>query len=155
MVTIKSGENALLRFTVKNEAGAIIPTSAIASFSVALVYQPCGCDGSVDDEEILGTWTYIAPSEYSTGMQSAGDGIFEIEVLPSQTSKPGILTAIVTVHFLDAAFFVTGSEVLVTIHEDALEILEVPSTVIKEIQFFISDDDFTGIADDDGTLISA
>lgn len=151
MTTIDEGENAILRFTVRDDQGVIIPTAEISSFSISLVYQED--DGTWGD--ILGTWTFTSPSDYTPGIQSDGDGIFEVEVLPSQTGTPGILSAVTTIGFVDPDFFITGSEVLVTTTEDVLEILDVPSIGFTENQFFLADDDGAGIADDDGTLIAA
>lgn len=129
MTTIDAGENVKLVFSNKTSLGVIIPTSEIASFSVTLVYQPCGCGGPDEDGSVLGTWTFTSPDTYSAGMQSGGDGIFEIEVLTSQTTVPGILSAVTTVSYFNAEFFVSGSETTVTVTEDVLEILAVPSLV--------------------------
>lgn len=113
MTIIEAGENVVIQFAVKAADLTAVPTSEIESLIVR-----CVVGGKVIQE-----WRYLEGSPMPEGMETIGEGQFQVELKPKSTSGvEGVVVLSFIPTFADARFFDTGGQTDVVTIRDLLTI---------------------------------
>ncbi len=113
MTVIEAGENVVLQFAIKDESAVAVPTEAILSLLVRAIV------GGKTIQE----WRYLAGSAMPEGMETTGEGAFEVELKPKSTAGvAGVCELFVIPTFSDVRFFDTGGQTDVVAIRDLLTI---------------------------------
>jgi hypothetical protein len=113
MQSIEAGENVVIQFSIKAEDTTPVPTDDVLSLLIR---------ASVAGK-LIQEWRYLKGSPMPEGMETTGDGEFQVELKPKSTSGVnGIAVITVIPTFSDERFFDTGGQTDVVTIRDLLTI---------------------------------
>jgi hypothetical protein len=113
MTSIDAGENAILRFSLKDASEVPIPTDDIKSFIVQ-----CKVGGKVIQD-----WRYLTGKDLPEGMKITGEGQFTIELLASSTAGVEGVIEVTMIPTIDNPDYVdTAGQTEVIVNRDTLTI---------------------------------
>lgn len=115
MTTIDAGENAVLRFSVKDSLGDPLPTAQIKSFTVQ-----CKVGGKV-----IQAWRYLTGKDLPDGMVITNVGQFTVELLASATAGvAGVVEVVMVPTITNADYVDTAGQTDVIVNRDTLTVAE-------------------------------